>query len=87
LNGEWEYVDVRDDPAWEPRCWKEKRPKGLKCEILNLWGTGTIGRGRNSAARPNDRNHDYAAAGRTPPKSRNRHRAAPQQAVVVSQVT
>ena len=73
-NEEREHVDVRDEPGWEPRCWKENRPKGLKCVILNLWGNETTGKERNSDAHPKDRNHDYAEAGRTPPRSRKRHR-------------
>jgi len=73
-NEKREYVEVRDDPLLELRFWKGNRPKGLKCEILNLWGNETTGRGRNSDVHPKDRNHDYAEAGRIPPRSRNRHR-------------
>ena len=86
-NEERELVDVRDEPGWELRCWKKNGPKGLKCELLHLWGNGTTGKEHNSDAHPKDRNHDYVEEGRTPPRPRNRHRERPQQPVVVGQMT
>ncbi len=85
--GEREHFDEILESWWDTRDWKEDSTKGLKREFPNWWGNGTIGRRRNSDARPKDRSHDYAEAGRAPPTSRNKHREAPQKAFVVSQGT
>lgn len=71
----------------ETRGCEEDRTKGLKREFLDLWGNGTIDRRRNPDARPRDRSHDYAEAGRTPPTSRNIKREGQQKAFVVRQLT